>query len=89
MEISDEPGERPSLGEGQVHSFVIRLWWEAREHPDAPPTWHGRVIHVQSGRYLHFQDLATLIAFVHQQSGWPASFPGHLTSNSSPDEVSA
>ncbi len=81
MEMSAEPGERPSLGEGQVHSFVIRLWLESREHLDAPSMWRGRVIHVQSGRYLHFQDLATLVAFLHQQSGWPDPFPAYLTDN--------
>ncbi|MCS7220691.1 MAG: hypothetical protein RML36_09180 [Anaerolineae bacterium] len=80
MEMPDELEEGPSLGEVQMHSFVIRLWLEARAHPDAPSTWRGRVIHVQSGRHLHFQDLATLVAFLHQQSGWPDPLPNDLAS---------
>jgi hypothetical protein len=80
VEVAAEPGERPSLGGRERHSFVIRLWLEAREHPNALLMWRGRVVHVQSGRDLHFQDLAALIAFIHQQSGWPDPFPSWAAS---------
>ena len=44
----------------ESHSFVIRLWQEHQEHPDAPLIWRGWVEHVQSGMRHYFQSVAAL-----------------------------
>jgi hypothetical protein len=46
--------------EGETHSFVVRLWVEARDKTGATAEWRGWIQHVQDGHRHYFQDLAEI-----------------------------
>lgn len=50
--------------EADVHSFVMRLWRENQEDPDAPAEWRGWIEHVQSGQRHYFRELNDIPAIV-------------------------
>ncbi len=50
-------------------SFLIRLWREPIANNDTATVWRGEIIHVQSGEHGAVNDLATLLAFLRDQSG--------------------
>lgn len=43
--------------EKEAHSFVIRLWRENRDDPQAKAVWRGWIDHVQSGQRHYFQEM--------------------------------
>lgn len=51
------------------HTFVVRIWEERRDVPDAPSTWRGRVDDVRSGVRRYFTRLEDLVAYLSNQSG--------------------
>ncbi len=50
-------------------SFLIRLWREPSAENEAATLWHGEIVHVQSSERRALEDLATLVAFLREQSG--------------------
>lgn len=50
-------------------SFLVRIWWEARDTPGDPPVWRGRVEHVPSGHASHFDAATELLAFIEHWTG--------------------
>ena len=42
------------------HSFVIRIWRENRDLPDAQPVWRGWIEHVQSRQRHYFQEIGRI-----------------------------
>lgn len=44
--------------------FLIRLWDEARDRPDAEPLWRGRARHVNTSEEAYFATLPALYAFI-------------------------
>lgn len=46
------------------HSFIVRLWREGRERPDAVQEWRGVVEHVPSGERRYFLELSEIVAFI-------------------------
>ncbi len=46
--------------EGETHSFVVRLWVEARDETGATAEWRGWIQHVQDGQRHYFQDLGEI-----------------------------
>lgn len=50
-------------------SFVVRIWWEHGEQPLETENWRGWVQHVRNGKHIYFRNLATLSAFIAQETG--------------------
>lgn len=46
--------------EAEAHSFVLRIWRENREDPDAPAEWRGWIEHVQSEQRHYFRELGEI-----------------------------
>lgn len=58
---------RGSQPQDDVHSFVVRIWYEADEgQPEL--AWRGSVDHVSSGRRIYFHDLDTFVRFVQEHA---------------------
>jgi hypothetical protein len=53
--------------EDDTHSFVVRIWREPREAPDACPLWRGMIEHVMTGRRRYLSDLTEVTEFIRQQ----------------------
>ncbi len=43
--------------EAEAHSFVVRIWRESRDDPEAPAEWRGWIEHVQSEQRHYFRDI--------------------------------
>ena len=52
-----------SLAE-HTHAFLVRIWREPRDAPDAPPEWRGSIEHLPSGARRYVNDLDGLIDFI-------------------------
>ncbi|HEY6803378.1 MAG TPA: hypothetical protein VI306_07350 [Pyrinomonadaceae bacterium] len=59
----EESGEGASA-EFNVHSFIIKVWFEEEATKDGDATWHGRITHVPSGRKRYLKDLSEITAFI-------------------------
>lgn len=59
-----EPSLADTVAEGQVQTFVVRVWMEEAETPEGAGLWRGRVIHVLSQARHDFQRLDEVPAFV-------------------------
>jgi hypothetical protein len=57
------------------HTFVVRIWEERRDLPDALPTWRGRVDEVRTGLRRYFNTLDDLVLYLSSQSGMDPSVP--------------
>ncbi len=56
--------------------FIVRLWLEAREIPDADPEWRGTVEHVPSGHRVYVKCLDEITGFISRcASGMPQHAP--------------
>lgn len=47
--------------------FILRIWREPRQSPDAPPVWRGMVEHVPTGARRHFAELEQAVIFIVEQ----------------------
>jgi hypothetical protein len=65
VELEDSDAMK-SLDE-RSHSFVVRMWEERREDPEAEPLWRGTVEDVRSGIRVGFVDLMQLCEFLRQR----------------------
>lgn len=50
--------------QGEVRSFVVRIWSEAVDAERETVTWRGTVEDVLSGDHLHFQNFDALQRFI-------------------------
>jgi hypothetical protein len=57
------------------HTFVVRIWEERRELPEALPTWRGRVDEVRTGVRKYFNTLEDLVGYLSSHSGMDPSVP--------------
>jgi hypothetical protein len=48
----------------EAHSFVIRMWRENRDQPDAEGEWRGWIDHVQTGKRHYFRQVQTISRIV-------------------------
>jgi hypothetical protein len=55
--------------EAEAHSFVLRIWRENREDPDAPAEWRGWIEHVQSEQRHYFRKLGDIPGIVSSYVG--------------------
>jgi hypothetical protein len=53
----------------QVYVFVVKLWQEQREIPEADPLWRGSIENALSGERRYFSTKAELYEHLCQQSG--------------------
>lgn len=51
-----------------THVFIVKLWSEARDLPDAPVIWRGSVENIATGGIKYFQSLAELASHLAEQS---------------------
>jgi hypothetical protein len=58
MLMDDEPPD--------YHSYLLRLWRTSR---DGNAIWHASLESAQTGEQRGFADLASLVAFLEQQTG--------------------
>ena len=61
--------------------FLLRIWGEARELPEAAPTWRGTIEHLPTRTRAYFQDLAGIILFILpylEEMGVRVSWPWRL-----------
>ena len=47
-----------------LHSFIIRLWFEEAGEEVGPRIWRGHITHVPSGTRRYLKDLNEIIAFI-------------------------
>ena len=52
------------VGTGDVHAFIVRIWFERAATEDSQGLWRGVVIHVPSGKRRYFQCVDEIIAFI-------------------------
>jgi len=54
--------------EEDTHSFIIRIW-DVVDGPGNRPeeTWRGSIDYVGSGKRLYFNDLNSIVKFIHEQ----------------------
>lgn len=52
------------LSETDVHSFIVKLWFERTEKGAVGTTWHGYITHVPSGKRLYLKDLSDVMDFI-------------------------
>lgn len=54
--------------EEDTHSFIIRIW-DIVDGPGERPeeTWRGSIDYVGSGKRLYFNDLNSIVSFIHEQ----------------------
>lgn len=55
------------------YAFVVRLWEERRDLPDAPPAWRGTVEDVRQGTRISFRSLAELDVVLRVSAGMNAA----------------
>ena len=67
---------------GTVETFIVRLWVPADGNVP-PPSLHGTISHVESGRDGAFGDAAELLRFL--QGGAPRAGDRGMPSRSSPE----
>jgi hypothetical protein len=49
------------LPEAEVHSFIVKLWFESE---GGPVEWHGHITHVPGGERRYFRELDDIVDFV-------------------------
>jgi hypothetical protein len=57
--------------EERTHLFVVSIWWERRDVPNASPIWRGSIRYERTGQRLYFRDVEALIQFLQQTAGIP------------------
>lgn len=55
--------------EAEAHSFVLRIWRENRDDPEAPAEWRGWIEHVQSEQRHYFRKLGDIPSIVSSYVG--------------------
>jgi hypothetical protein len=50
-----------------THSFIIRIWNAAEDRPGKPSAWRGSIDHVGNDKRLYFNDLNSVVCFIHEQ----------------------
>lgn len=60
---SKNKGDMKQTGEN-AHSFIVRIWREAREIKGRQPEWRGVIEHVLSGEKRHLDDLEEIPKFI-------------------------
>ena len=52
----------------ETHVFVVKVWNEARDVPDASVIWRGSVENVATGGIKYFQSIAELASYLAEQT---------------------
>ncbi len=52
------------LTESDVHSFIVKLWFEAGGGEAAQTDWHGHITHVPDGARRYLQELDDIVEFI-------------------------
>jgi hypothetical protein len=54
-------------------SFLVRIWEERRDLPDAPRVWRGSIVNVQTGDLTYFSTLLEVCRYLEQETGMAGS----------------
>jgi hypothetical protein len=52
------------LPESDVHSFIVKLWFEQSAEDPKHTDWHGHITHVPGGERRYLQELDDIGAFI-------------------------
>lgn len=52
------------LPESDVHSFIVKLWFERSADEAARAAWHGHITHVPGGERRYIKELDDIAAFI-------------------------
>ena len=52
------------LTESEVHSFIVKLWFEQSAEEPSRARWHGHVTHVPGGERRYLKELDDIVAFI-------------------------
>ena len=63
--------QRMSLADAKSDVFIIRIWHEPREGEASETIWRGSAEYLGTKEVRHFQDMATLVAFMTGHAGIP------------------
>ena len=50
--------------ESEVHSFIVKLWFEQSAEQAAHVAWHGYITHVPGGERRYLKELTDIVAFI-------------------------
>ena len=50
--------------EFNVHSFIVKVWFEEEATKNSDATWHGYITHVPSGKKCYLKNLGEITAFI-------------------------
>lgn len=53
-----------SNGSLDIHSFVVRVWFDEPGAEARPRSWHGQITHVTTGEQRSVKDLDEITAFI-------------------------
>lgn len=53
-------------------SFLLRIWEERRDLPDAPRVWRGSIANVQTGDLTYFSTLPEVCRYLEREMGMAA-----------------
>lgn len=60
---------RTRVYENEIHSFVLKIWWEETAAEASMPIWRGRITHVPSHEWVLVKDLQGIMAFMQPYLG--------------------
>lgn len=55
--------------EQDIHSFIVRIWYETTDAQEGQPIWRGSIDYVGKNKRLYFQDLNGITRFIQEQAG--------------------
>jgi hypothetical protein len=55
--------------EGNIQSFIVRIWYEEIDGEDSALVRRGSIEHVSSRKQLYFRDLEEILGFIEEPSG--------------------
>jgi hypothetical protein len=51
------------------HVFILRLWYEPREIPNAAPLWSGEIEYLVTREKIYFRNMAKMMTFILEKTG--------------------
>jgi hypothetical protein len=56
--------ENEAITESNLHSFIIRVWFEEAPAGTCPPVWRGHIRHIPGGELRYFTNLNDITEFI-------------------------
>jgi hypothetical protein len=56
--------ENESITDANIHSFIVRVWFEEAPVETRSPVWRGHIRHIPGGELRYFKDLSEITEFI-------------------------